>query len=630
MLKWVFGADVGPFKRGLSEMRGEAQAFSGSVKNMLAGAFGGAAVAAWASNMFQHLSRVQDLADRLGVSAESIQKVGESAKLSGTDMETAAKGLGKLVRSIAQAEQGSEGMNDALATLGLRAGDLANLSPENQLVAIAQGFENCANRGQAVDAVITLMGRSGEQMLPMLSQGAASLAEQLNNASFASDSATAAIGKLGDQIDKLKSDSVPFFGAMAQWLLEIGNYAGSVAYGIGSAFSMAFRAVKGEFDSLKEFTNEFQIRKDAVNQAFTERHNEIFGKPNPPDDNGNPAEPKTTPKADPQSEREDAGHAKKAEADHLAIVEKRKQLEEQVAKLKEDARQRALNDEQKLIDAEERRAKAITSARNIEAFAERSEDPDKAATQALEFRKQALEIEKEIADLKDQRKQQADREKEQQNQLNTRLTETLATEKELQHQRELDGMNPSDRLNALQSDKAASDEKAANLERQGKKQEASEERMRGMGIQDTINSTQQGIDSTLKQEAEKRHDMALDGMSKMDRMKALKGDKAASDKKAADLEAKGDKQGASEERQRGLDIQKEISGMAKDAKSELERLKQQGPTIEVSSLQSIGAGGSATVFSSDNTQRQIVDYLRIIAENSKSEGGTTTKPQERI
>lgn len=551
MLKWVFGADVGPFKRGLAEMRGEVQAFSGSVKGMLAGAFGGAAVAAWATGMIQQFARVQDIADRFGVSAETIQRLGFSAKMSGTDAETAAKGYTKLVRSVAEAENGSESANEAFATLGINVAQFKNFTPEQQLVEIAKGLESSANRGQAFNAILQILGKSGAEMLPMLEQGAAALADQLERAPVAAGGAVKAIAELDDAIESIKAEGAPVFAWLVNAFRTVGEAVGATVFGMIEGFKLFFTADFLSLDGIKKATEDWKQIFGTMIDSFSEGFDKIWDKSEAP----------PLPKSSGDSLAAQAEEQKKTEKEIADLAKERLKLEEEIAKLKEDSRKDALSNEEAIIDAIKRRNALEAKATALKQAADATSDPKVKAqleNDALEAKKQSLEAAKEEAELYKK-----------------------------------------------QDDERA---KAAEKEKQAKEK----------------------LDQTLATEAEKRRGLDLDNMSDIDRLKALKGDKAASDRKAAGLEANGDKQGASEERQRGLDIQKEINSLTKSTNKDLVDLMKQAPTIATSSLQSIGAGGTANVFSGDNTQRRMLEALLEIANNTRSEGGTTTKPQERI
>jgi len=123
-------------------------------------------------SLLDNFGRVRDLADRFGESAEGIQRIGYAASQSGSDVETVVKGLQKAGQAAVDAAKGNEAANEAFAALNINAGEFASMSTEDKLAALAEGFSNAKNSTLAYDAVLQLMGKSGGELIPLLSQGA--------------------------------------------------------------------------------------------------------------------------------------------------------------------------------------------------------------------------------------------------------------------------------------------------------------------------------------------------------------------------------------------------------------------------------------------------------------------------
>lgn len=485
MLRWVFGADISPFKRGLEEMRGEVKAFSGSVKGMLAGAFGGAAVAAWVSKMVDEFGRIQDLADRLGMSAESIQRIGYAAKLSGSDLETAAKGLTVLTRSIAQAEQGNDELGKAFGVLGINLQEFKALSPEEQLVAISKGFTEAGDRGEGLGAVMKVLGKGGAELIPLLTQGPEALKEQLDEAAVASNESVKAVANLGDQIDKLKAQGAPVFAWIVQAFQTVGNAIGSAiaviwanwetffdnaGKGFGALGRLIGNALIGDLEGAKKAAEDLF----AVGKKVTEEVGRNFASGKEAFDEGQ-TEIWTQKHEQPKGNKADVEAATEAAKQAEEAAKERKKLEEEIAKLQEDARIRALNLDEQIADAYKRRAE----------LAEKANGNDNAA---LEAKRDQLKVEEDIAKLEKEKADEADRAKKDADAKAKELATVLEREAEMRHQMDLDGMSDNDRLKALKADKKASDERAAALEKQGDKKGAAEERIKGLGLQKDIAS----------------------------------------------------------------------------------------------------------------------------------------------
>ena len=92
---------------------------------------GAIAATAGLKSMVDEFDRLNDLANQLNTSPESLQRLGAQAKLSGSDVEEVAKSMIKLGRSLRDADNPKAAA--ALAQLGLSAGQLLALQPEQQV-----------------------------------------------------------------------------------------------------------------------------------------------------------------------------------------------------------------------------------------------------------------------------------------------------------------------------------------------------------------------------------------------------------------------------------------------------------------------------------------------------------------
>ncbi|HMN97431.1 MAG TPA: hypothetical protein PKC43_06255 [Phycisphaerales bacterium] len=119
---------------------------------------------------------LQKMSARTGASAEALSELGVAAQLSGTSVEVMEKGIRTMQRTIAEAANGSAMAADSLALLGLSAAKLAGMSPDRQLEAIADGLAAITDDAQRTAAAMRVFGRSGAELIPMLSGGSAGIA----------------------------------------------------------------------------------------------------------------------------------------------------------------------------------------------------------------------------------------------------------------------------------------------------------------------------------------------------------------------------------------------------------------------------------------------------------------------
>ena len=118
---------------------------------------------------------VQKMATRTGMSAEAVSELAYAANNAGTDIETLESCLTRMQKTVVEAARGSDGAQQALARLGLSAASLASLSPDRQLEVIGDRIAGIQNPALRSAAAMEVFGKSGAQLLPLLSGGAAGL-----------------------------------------------------------------------------------------------------------------------------------------------------------------------------------------------------------------------------------------------------------------------------------------------------------------------------------------------------------------------------------------------------------------------------------------------------------------------
>lgn len=405
MLKWVFGADTSPFRSALNSMRDETKAFSGSVKGQLAGMFGGAALLAGASKIISHFARIKDLADRFGESSTSMQKVGFAASQSGMDIEGVAKAMTVATKNAVEAASAGGDLDEAFKRLGINAASFANLPLEDKLTALNAGYNASSSSAQGLADIMKVLGKAGAESIPTLTQSVEDLKAQLESAPVAGEGVVTAIAGIDDRIDEMKTAALAMGGAVVAGLSAIAGTISTVVLGaldimmdnlimIGkvavNSATIIGKTLTGDFKGAADAALNFgTIVKSSMGNMVTDakKTGEAIGGIWDETFNGSDSGAK---KKGPDIEAiKEAAEAQKR------IDEERKKLTEDIGKLEEEARIRALSLTEKILDAEKRRAELAADA----LFGEDE-------TKALEARKAQLEVEKEIAGYRE--KQSAD------------------------------------------------------------------------------------------------------------------------------------------------------------------------------------------------------------------------------
>jgi hypothetical protein len=109
---------------------------------------------------------------RTGVAVEALSELRYAAEQSGSGAEDLEKGLRTMSRHIVEAARGSKQAQQTLGRLGLTIADLSGLSPDQQFALIADRLAKIQNPANRATIAMEIFGRSGANLLPLLSSGA--------------------------------------------------------------------------------------------------------------------------------------------------------------------------------------------------------------------------------------------------------------------------------------------------------------------------------------------------------------------------------------------------------------------------------------------------------------------------
>ncbi len=205
-------ADKSPLVRGLRSISADLTAWGKSIQAVGLKIFGaGAAASAALFGATKYFSSFGDnlakMSKRTGVSVEALSELNFAASQSGTNIETVETAFKKMAKGMYDASQGTKTAKDAFAALGLSVKDLESLSPEEQFKLIAEQLSKIEDPTKKAGIALSLFGRSGTALLPMLEQGAAGIekmqaeARRLGLTLSSEDAASAEL--LNDALDKM-------------------------------------------------------------------------------------------------------------------------------------------------------------------------------------------------------------------------------------------------------------------------------------------------------------------------------------------------------------------------------------------------------------------------------------------
>jgi TP901 family phage tail tape measure protein len=188
---------------GLAAAQKQLQTFAAGAAKVGAGALAGSAamfapMAAAVKHFADTGGALDDMAQRTGASVEALSGLGYAAQMSGSSLEDVEKGIRKV-------QQGVSAGSSVFGELGLSIESLQSMSPDQQFAAIADKLAAIENPGERAAKAMEVFGKSGANLLPLLSTGSKGIEElteqaAANGAVMSGEQAQSAAA-LGDAID---------------------------------------------------------------------------------------------------------------------------------------------------------------------------------------------------------------------------------------------------------------------------------------------------------------------------------------------------------------------------------------------------------------------------------------------
>jgi polyhydroxyalkanoate synthesis regulator phasin len=151
---------------------------------------------------------VVELSQKTGLSTEAVQRFGFVADSSGSSMDALANAVVFLNRNI---EQNSSKTRDALEKLGLTTEQLMRLPIDARFEAVAKAIGQIEDPGQQAEAAMTLLNRSGKDLIPTLQAIADGAAETVP---IIDEQYVQALANLRDEMDLVTRAGVVFLGTV--------------------------------------------------------------------------------------------------------------------------------------------------------------------------------------------------------------------------------------------------------------------------------------------------------------------------------------------------------------------------------------------------------------------------------
>ncbi|WP_067517826.1 hypothetical protein [Endozoicomonas ascidiicola] len=222
-------------------------------------AAGAAATAGFAATvrMAETLDVIGKRADQLGVTTKALQELQYAADRTGMGGEEMIDALQDQAEKISEAAMlGSGEAVDVLAALNLNAAELNQLSPDQQIMKIADAMESVKNQNDKQQLAIKLWGGSAAKMVNTIKGGSEALKGLMGEADIIPDEVIRNSESFGDALLDIKKTFGAVFamvmGPALPWLTERmeelrawmkSNQDGIEAFssGAGKLFSVLFR-----------------------------------------------------------------------------------------------------------------------------------------------------------------------------------------------------------------------------------------------------------------------------------------------------------------------------------------------------------------------------------------------------
>lgn len=169
-------------------------------------------------------SELHDLSLKTGVSVEALAGLKYAAEQNGASLGTVEMAIKRTAMVMADAADETGEAVKTFKKLGLSLKDLQGLNPEQQFLKIAGAIAEVPNPMNRAALAVQMFGRSGTDMLPMLSMGAAGL-KKLTEEGLKSNQWTTAganlADELGDAFGALKESTSGLFNIISSSLAPV-------------------------------------------------------------------------------------------------------------------------------------------------------------------------------------------------------------------------------------------------------------------------------------------------------------------------------------------------------------------------------------------------------------------------
>ncbi len=289
-LRVVLGADTASFDKGLKDSQSSLAAFGNAVQVGLAAVAtaaiaAGAALGVMVKHALDNADNLNKMSQSTGVSVEALSKLGYAAELADVSQEALGKSLGKLSKAmVSAATDGAGAAGQAFSAMGVtvRNTDGTLRSSGEVLSDVAEKFSGYRDGADKTALAISLFGKAGASMIPLLNLGKEGLqdaGEEAEKFGLVLDKKTAAAAEAFNdnlkRMDKIKQGLVatmtaqllPTFEHFSETLLEAKSNSTFMAEAAGLLVS-AFKAIVVEVSQAMLWFQRLGVESKALWEAL--------------------------------------------------------------------------------------------------------------------------------------------------------------------------------------------------------------------------------------------------------------------------------------------------------------------------------------------------------------------------
>ena len=241
------GLDAVQFTRGLDKSEYQAQKwarnFATAVDGVRTAALANFAAigtsVAVLNRQLNDIAGFQDLADKMGDTAEQAASLKTASDLSGVALDTVADASVKLTDALAKQDDASKGAGLALKAIGIEVDQFKKLGPADQMEAVAKALASFEDGAGKTAVAVQLFGRSGANLMPFLNDLADAggrqvvlTQQQIDAADHYSKTLARLTGEVDNLVKSTAADAAPAMTQLVEILRDVVRYSNDGSDGI--------------------------------------------------------------------------------------------------------------------------------------------------------------------------------------------------------------------------------------------------------------------------------------------------------------------------------------------------------------------------------------------------------------